>query len=126
MCGQAVPQVLLTVQQVLDAQLGHPEHLQQHGVCRLPTVGALLPVQVAEGDTGDVLLERGHVHLPGHPLHVHGAEATPVHAGPAGLEVEAGDVGRAGEPWDRAQHPYGPMHGLEMPVEKGWEGEGMC
>jgi len=106
--GQAGPQALLAMQKILDAQLGHPEHLQQDRVRRLPAVWALLPVQVAEGDGGNVLLERGHVHLPGHPLHVDGDEAAPIQADTAGLEAEGGDVHGDGESWGHPRHPRSP------------------
>lgn len=110
--GQAGPQALLAMQQVLNAQLGHPEHLQQDEVCRLPTVGAPLPIQVAERHAGNVLLEHGHIHLLGHPLHIDGTEAMPVHTGLAGLEVEGGDVYQDGESWGYLWHPHSPRYRL--------------
>lgn len=81
-------QAVLAVQQVLDDKLCQAQHLEQHRVHRLPTVVAHLSVQVTEGDTSNVLLQSGHVQLPGHAVHVHSADAPPVYALTARLELE--------------------------------------
>lgn len=90
-------QAVLAVQQVLNDKLCQAQHLEQHWVHRLPTVVAHLSVQVTEGDTSNVLLQSGHVQLPGHAVHVHSADAPPVYALTARLELEGGECVDSGQ-----------------------------
>lgn len=114
--GHAGAQAVLAVQQVLDAELRQPQHLEQHWVHGLPTAAAHLPVQVAESDTSDVLLQGRHIQLPCHAVHIQGTDAPPVHTLTARLELEGGEsVG----PKERATEALGSggrrLHGWGKP-----------
>lgn len=112
--GHTGTQAVLAVQQVLDDELRQAQHLEQNWVHRLPTVVAHLSVQVTEGDASDVLLQSGHVQLPGHTVHVHSTDAPPVYALTARLELEGGKcVGPGRQATKAVSSGYWVLHGQE-------------
>lgn len=114
--GHAGTQAILAVQQVLDDELRQAQHLEQRWVHRLPTAAARLPVQIAEGDASDVLLQGGHVQLPGHTVHIQGTNTPPVHAFMARLELEGRErVGPKEGATEALSSGCGGLHGQGKP-----------
>lgn len=111
---------LLAVEQPLHCQLGQPEELDQRWVHGALAPLAPLALQAAEGDRADVLLQRVHVQLAHHQVHVQRADAPPVHALSARAEFEGEDGGGAagwshgcGSSWCRGLAEWG--------IEEGWD-----
>lgn len=112
---------LLAVEQPLHRELRQSEELDQRRLHRALAPLAPLALQAAEGDRADVLLQRVHVQLAHHQVHVQGADAPPVHAFPARAEFEGEDGGGTAG-WSHGCGSSSWSRGLtERGIEEGWD-----
>lgn len=108
----------LAVEEPLHGELGEPQELDKSRVHGALAALTALPVQAAEGDAADVLLEGVHVELAHHQVYVHCVDPTPVHALPARAEFEREDGGGSAG-WSHAGCRYRVL--AERGIEEGWD-----